>query len=81
MFRSVPSARNPSVLNDAFIAGRQPSLVGGASTSPWRKILLLPPYRQTQPGRVDFELDGIPYRAFKQNPQAKSGCAELARQG
>ncbi len=30
---------------------------------------------------VDFELDGIPYRALEQNPQTKSRWAELARQG
>lgn len=31
--------------------------------------------------QVDFEFDGIPYRALEQNPQTKSRWAQLARKG
>jgi hypothetical protein len=74
MIRSVPTAQNTSVLNAAFIAGWQQSLVEGAKhVAVGGKTYPVCQTAERNLALVDFELGGIPYRALEQNPQTKSG--------
>ena len=72
----------PSPLDEVFLSVWRQTLVDRA-----REVTLSGetyPVRRTAKRRlaqVDFEFDGVPYRALEQNPDTNSRWAQLARKG
>jgi hypothetical protein len=82
MIRPMSATHSNSALDDATLSVWRQTLVDGA-----KQITLAGttyPVRGTSKralAQIDFEVDGLPYRALEQNPQTKSRWAQLARKG
>jgi hypothetical protein len=78
----MPANHPNSAFDEAMLSIWRQTLVDGA-----KQVTLGDqsyPVRRTAKrslAQVDFELDGVPYRALEQNPQTNSRWAQLARKG
>jgi len=82
MIRLVTASKSIAGLDDAFLSVWRQTLVDGSKGVALAGALY--PVRRTPKRRlaqVDFEFDGMPYRALEQNPQTKSRWTEMAREG
>ena len=71
-----------SAIDDAFISVWRQALVEqkkivsvGGATFPVRRT------SKHRLAQIDFEVDGVEFRALEQNPQTKSRWAKMAREG
>jgi hypothetical protein len=77
-------AANPSnsALDDALLSVWRQTLIDGAKqVTMGNQTYSVRRTAKRALAQVDFELDGIPYRALEQNPQTNSRWAQLARKG
>jgi hypothetical protein len=75
-------AKASSTIDDTFISVWRQALVEqkkiisvGAATFPVRRT------SKHRLAQIDFEVDGVEFRALEQNPQTKSRWAKMAREG
>jgi hypothetical protein len=75
-------ANASSTIDDTFISVWRQALVEqkriisvGAATFPVRRT------SKHRLAQIDFEVDGVEFRALEQNPQTKSRWAKMAREG
>lgn len=78
----MPADERDFTLDDAFLSVWRQALLDGAKHVSLAGQVY--PVRRTAKRRlaqIDFDFDGIPYRALEQNPDTNSRWAQLARKG